>query len=607
MTVLSSERLSQKNKSVLGVARSCTEHRWVMRGDCDERDIETLCQRFEVSSLLATLCLARDIGIDEAETVFAPSIKSLMPDPYTLTDMEKAVKRIAKAVANGEKTALFGDYDVDGATSTSIMVRFLRAYGINPLFHIPDRLTEGYGPNNEAIQRLAGQGVSLLITLDCGSTSFEPLQEAKKLGLETVVIDHHQVGETLPEAAAVINPNRHDDLSGLGHLAAVGVTFLTLVALKRYLTQTGINPLQPLDLLSFLDLVALGTVADVVPLKGLNRAFVKKGLVAIRHRGNVGLSALCDAARLSGTPAPFHLGFLLGPRINAGGRIGNAALGTKLLICDDPIEARAIASQLDNLNQERQSIEQETLAQAEASLTVEGFDEDSPLTFVWGEDWHPGVVGLIAARLKERYNRPAFALASTKDGLVTGSARSIPGVDIGAAVHALVKQGIAEKGGGHAMAAGLTLIRSNINLAKAFLKKMLMENVNATLEESKRQIDGILTASGATTELVRKIESMGPFGSGFSEPVFAFPSHRILDASIVGKGHIRATLASGNGDRIKAIAFRAEGQPLGNMLMKARGAMPVHIAGILSLDNWGGRDTVQLRILDAAQVRHHAT
>jgi len=424
-------------RAFLGVTNSATGRIWRDRCGLRESQIAiAMHQRYDLPEILSRIIASRGIALDEVENFLDPSIRRLMPDPSSLTDMDKAAERIADAIQRKETVAIFGDYDVDGATSTALMVRMLRATGLDPLFHIPDRLFEGYGPNIEAVRKLAECGATLLVTVDCGSTSYEALAEAFKLGLDTIVIDHHQAPEDLPFAYAIINPHRADDLSGLGQLAACGLVFMTLAALNRELRRRNFwgGVMSEPDLLVWLDLVALGTVADVVPLTGLNRAFVKKGLIALRNRESVGLRALMDVSRIDGPPTPFHLGFILGPRINAGGRIGDATLGARLLVTDDPAEAAKIAMELDHLNRERQAVEKATLEQAEAeALAALGLEERGAIVLASGDGWHPGVVGLVAARLKERFGRPAFAIAMLGD-TGTGSARSIPGVDLGRAV-----------------------------------------------------------------------------------------------------------------------------------------------------------------------------
>ena len=589
-------------RPVLGVIRSVTAHVWRERLDPASAAVAlAIRQRHGIDDPLSRVLAARGVGIDDALRFLDPAIRDLMPDPATLTGMAEAVARLADAVVADETIALFGDYDVDGATSCALMTRYLAAVGRTCLIHIPDRLTEGYGPNPAAIRELARQGARLLVTLDCGTTSFEALEVARGLGLDTVVIDHHQCGAELPPAVAVVNPNRHDDLSGLGALAAVGVTFMTAVALNRELKRRGWFRDRPEpDLLGLLDLVALGTVADVVPLVGLNRAFVVKGLVVVRRRSNPGLAALATVARLKGPPTPYHLGFVLGPRINAGGRIGEANLGARLLATNDPGEAESIAATLDTLNKVRQDLEAAMVEEADAQVALAvGIDGDpGPLVLASSEDWHPGIVGLIAARLKERWKRPAIAIAFDKGDIGTGSARSIAGVDLGAAVRAAVAEGVAIKGGGHAMAAGLTVARHRLDALRASLSERLASGV-AAMEASTVLIDGVLTAGGAVPDLVASLERAGPYGTGNPEPVFAFPAHRITYAEPVGQGHVRLTIAASDGSSLKAIAFRAAAEPLGQLLLSARGR-PLHLAGSLSLDFWQGEPRVQLRVIDAA-------
>jgi len=516
--------------------------------------------------------------------------------------MREAAGRIADAVARGETVAIFGDYDVDGATSAALLARFLRHAGLEPLIHIPDRLFEGYGPNVEAVRALAARGATLLVTVDCGTTSIEPLAEAHRLNVDVVVVDHHQADEALPPAIAIVNPNRRDDLSGLGHLAAVGLTFMTVVAVNRELRTRGFwNEGRPEpDLLTLLDDVALGTVADVVPLVGLNRAFVAKGLIALRRRERIGHRSLMDVARLSGPPEAWHLGFLLGPRINAGGRIGRADLGVKLLLEDDPDKAAQIAAELDRLNRERQTIELDTLAQAEAeAMAALGIEEKGAVVVTAAEGWHPGVVGIVAARLKEKFSRPAFAIALEPGGIGTGSGRSIPGVDIGRAVRRAVAEGLLVKGGGHAMAAGVTLRRDALAAFRAFLESTLSADVANARRANGLLIDGAVSAAAANLELVALLERAGPFGSGNPEPTIALPGHTISYAEEVGQAHIRVRLKSADGAGVNAIAFRAVGQKLGTALVQGRGRQ-VHAAGSFTLDRYQGEERVQFRITDVA-------
>jgi single-stranded-DNA-specific exonuclease len=591
----------------LGVEHSATGRQWRDRLDHRASQVAlTMMQRHGFPELLARILAGRGVEVDEAEHFLDPTIRRLMPEPYQLTDMERAAARIADAVERGERVAILGDYDVDGATSTAIIVRVLRASGLDPFFHIPDRLYEGYGPNVEAIRNIAARGAKLLITVDCGTTSADALGEARAIGLDVVVIDHHQTGEGLPVAAALVNPNREDDLSGLGHLCAAGLVFMTAVALVRVLRERGFWQglrVEP-DLLQLLDLVALGTVADVVPLRGLNRAFVRKGLVSLRARENHGLRALMDSARLEGPPESWHLGFLLGPRINAGGRIGDATLGTRLLVTDDPAEANEIAQTLDRLNRERQEIEKRTLGDAEAeALAALGHDEQGAIVVASGEGWHPGVVGLVAARLKERFGRPAFAIAMLGDQ-GTGSGRSIAGVDIGRAVRGAVEHGLLLKGGGHAMAAGLTVARERLGELRAWLEQQLKEPVERARHEDCLEIDAAIAARGANGELCSMLEAAGPFGAGNPEPVFVLPSHQVAFADPVGQGHVRVRLRAPDGATLSAIAFRALERPLGRALLEGRGTL-MHVAGTLSVNRWQGQERVEMKIADAAPAAAH--
>ncbi len=591
------------NRVFLGVEKSVCGRAWHDR--LDERGNAralAIVQRHGTPELLARIVAGRGVEPDETEAFLDPTVRRLLPDPDVLTGMPAAAARLADAVERGEKVAIFGDYDVDGATAAATLARFLRHAGTDALIHIPDRIFEGYGPNIEAIRALAERGARLLVTVDCGTTSHDALTAAQALGLDVVVIDHHQADEVLPPALALVNPNRLDDLSGLGHLAACGLTFVTVVAVNRELRRRGFwnDVRREPDLLDLLDLVALGTVADVVPLKGLNRAFVAKGLLAMRRRESVGLTALMDAARLSGPPEPWHLGFLLGPRINAGGRIGRADLGVRLLLERDPAEAAALAAELDRLNRERQVIEQATLAEAEAeAMAALGIEEKGAVVVTAGQGWHPGVVGLVAARLKERFNRPAFAIALEPGGSATGSGRSIAGADLGAAVRHAVATGLLIKGGGHAMAAGITLAPDGLAAFRAYLEETLGAAVEAARRDDALRIDGALSAGAASVALHAEIARAGPFGAGNPEPVFAFPAHMIAYAEEVGQVHVRARLRSGDGSMLAAIAFRAAGKPLGNALIANRGRS-MHVAGCLSLDRWQGEERVQLRLIDAA-------
>ncbi len=587
----------------LGVTQSATGRTW--RDRVDQRGAAralAMVQRFKLPEMLARVIAGRNIELDAVEDFLDPTIRKLMPDPFTITQMEAAAKRIADAAVRGEKVAIFGDYDVDGATSSALLAWHLRHCGLDPDIHIPDRIFEGYGPNVDAIRALAAKGNTLLVTVDCGTTSFEPLAEAKKLGMSVVVIDHHQANEELPDVDAVVNPNRLDDISGLGHLAAVGLVLITLVAVNRELRSRGFwKPEMPEpNLLDMLHHVALGTVADVAPLIGLNRAFVAKGLIALRRRDHVGHVALMDVARLNGPPEAWHLGFMLGPRINAGGRIGRADLGVRLLLEGDVSEAAAIAAELDRLNVERRVIEQAAEAQAEAeALASLGLEDKGSVIVTASEGWHPGVVGLVASRLKEKFARPSFAIALEPGGIGTGSGRSISGVDLGKAVRQAVAEGLLMKGGGHAMAAGVTLKKEKLGEFRAFLEERLAPDVAKSRNEKELFIDGAVTARGVTVDLVNTLNRAGPFGQANPEPVIALPAHQLAYVDEVGQAHLRLRLKSSDGAMVNGIAFRSIGQKLGNALQEYRGQQ-VHVAGSLTVDRWQGQERVQMRVIDVA-------
>lgn len=591
--------LSDQKRLFLGVRQSVAGLLWEHR--LSEREDMLALQIAQTSGLpdiIARVLAGRGVMPEEAETFLDPTIRALMPDPSTLTDMDAAAERIVKAILLRERVAIFGDYDVDGAASSALMQRFLRHYDIESEIYIPDRIFEGYGPNPDAMRELAARA-SLIVTVDCGTNSAAAIEAANEAGAEVVVLDHHQVGGALPPAVAIVNPNREDDLSGQGHLCAAGVVFMTLVRTASILKERAPEIERP-DLLGFLDLVALATVCDVVPLIGLNRAFVVKGLIATRQMQNAGLAALVRASRIGEPVAPFHFGFLIGPRINAGGRIGDAALGSRLLASDDPVEAQTIAETLDRLNQERQAMEQVMLAEALAEAEAEIAGGDGPGVLVTASDkWHPGLVGLIAARLKEFSRRPAFAIHFNPNGLGAGSGRSISGFDLGRLVREAVDAGLLVKGGGHAMAAGLTVERAKLGDLRAFFEARAADAVFKLRHEETLRIDGALSADGATTQLFDELERAGPFGSGHPAPIFALPRHRIADARIVGNGHVRITLAAESGGRIAAISFRSAETPLGQFLLRNTGRM-IHAAGTLSANYWNGSRTIQMRLIDVA-------
>jgi single-stranded-DNA-specific exonuclease len=587
----------------LNVAKSVTGRAWRARS-LDERVAQAIAQQHDVPEILGRVLAARGVGLEDVELYLNPTIRRLMPQPAALTDMEKGAARLADAIMAGESIGIISDYDVDGVSSAALVMRFLRAAGSDARIHIPDRLSEGYGPSAAAVADLAAKGTRLLITLDCGVLAHDPLAHAADLGLDAIIVDHHQAGETLPQATAVINPNRHDDLSGMGYLCACGVAMILIAVVNRVLRQRGwygaARP-EP-NMLQWLELVALATVCDVVPLKGLNRAYVTQGLKIMARRENPGLAALADVARLKRRPDPYALAFMLGPRLNAAGRVGHANLALELLLTPERGRATEMAMELETLNRERQAIElavvEGAYAEAEASL---GRERRLPVLVAAGEGWHPGVLGLAASRLRERYNRPSLVLGYARDALhAAGSGRSITGVDLGATVRAALAQGIIVKGGGHAMAAGLTVERVRLADLRLFLEEQLAHAANL-IDERSLEIDGALSASGANLDLIELLEQAGPYGAANPAPVFAFPAHRVVYADSAGSDHIRMTLASSDGSRIKAIAFRALGTDLGELLLSER-QHPLHVAGRLVADDWGPVRTPSIHVEDVAEM-----
>lgn len=592
-------------EAYLGVTASARGLQWRERLAPQAAKIATtISQRYNLPDLLGRVLASRDVGVDDVPVALDPTIKALMPDPSILRDMDIGARRIADAIEKREKVAVFGDYDVDGACSSALMKLFLAHHGIDARIYIPDRLLEGYGPNPEAIDMLARES-RLIVTVDCGTTSFDTLAAAKPHKTDVVVVDHHQADERLPDVVAVINPNRQDDLSGLGHLCAAGVVFLLLVAVARELRGRNIygKELAAPNLLGMLDLVALATVCDVVPLKGLNRAYVTRGLQVMHARSNTGLKALADASGLAVAPTAYHLGFVLGPRINAGGRIGDAALGARLLSGHDEMEAARIAVLLDKLNRERKAIETATLEEAVATAErVVDEEPDRAVLIVGGESWHKGVVGLVSSRLTERFRRPSCVIAWDEHGKGTASLRSIDGVDIGEAVRAAVAEGILEKGGGHAMAAGLTVLREKLPALDAFMNTRLEKKTGAARSAAALDVDGALTPASVNDDLMLLIDKAGPYGQGNPQPRFVFPAHRVRFAKVVGEAHVRCTLEAGDGSKLDAVAFRAANQPIGDVILQSAG-LPIHVAGHLRRDTWNGRNRLELVIEDVADPR----
>jgi len=567
----------------------------------DQRTAQGISQKLELPEILGRVMAARGVGVEEAENWLNPTLRGLMPKPSALMDLEKGAARLADAIMARENIGVISDYDVDGVSSAALLLRFLRAAGSDAIVYIPDRISEGYGPSEKAVQALKEQGAEVLLTLDCGVLSHDPLAHAAELGFTTIIVDHHQAEAELPHAHAVINPNRQDDISGQGHLCACGVVFLLLAATNKVLRERGRYETQPEpNMLQWLDLVALATVADVVPLKGLNRAYVTQGLKVMARRDNLGLACLSDVGGLKRRPDVYALGFVLGPRINAAGRVGHADEALALLTAMDKGQAAGLAHQLNDLNRHRQSVElrvvDEALAQADAAL---GQERTPSVMVVAAENWHPGVVGLAASRLKDRLGVPAFVLAINKaTGHATGSGRSIAGVDLGKAVRAAADAGLLIKGGGHAMAAGLTLEVSKLAAFRQFLDEALAFAV-AENRERALLVDGALTASGATLDLIELLDQAGPYGSGNPSPMFVFPAHRIAYADRAGTDHVRCTLIAADGTRLKAIAFRALGTDLGELLSAER-QHPIHVTGRLVADEWGSKRVPSLQIEDAA-------
>lgn len=591
----------------LGIERSISGKRWRDRLDdpprgsaseAGERAALALAQRHGLPEIVGRVLAARGVAPDDVDDFLNPTLKALLPDPFHLRGMAAAVERLVRAINAGETVAVFGDYDVDGATAAALLVRFFAALGRSTPVYIPDRIAEGYGPNLPAFEKLKAGGASVVITVDCGTTAFEALAGAAEAGIEVIVIDHHVAEPRLPPACAVVNPNRLDKTSPHGQLAAVGVTFLLVVALNKALREAcwyGEGHAEP-DLRAWLDLVAVGTVCDVVPLTGVNRGLVAQGLKVLARRGNAGLAALADVARLNERPETYHAGFILGPRINAGGRIGEPGLGVRLLTADDPGEARLIAERLDGYNTERQRIEAEVLEQAAALAEPQA---SRPVVLVAGEGWHPGVIGIVAGRLRERFDRPCCVVALS-DGIGKGSGRSVPGVGLGPAVVAAHQAGHLINGGGHIMAAGFTVARDRIEAFREFITDHVVHQLGGNDLVAQMGFDGVLTPAGATVDLVALLESAGPFGAGNARPRFAFPGVRVIRADVVGGDHVRCVVQGlDGGPRIAAIAFRAADSPLGRALLTGRSA-PLHLAGHIRADRWNGGVAAQLIIEDAA-------
>ena len=578
------------DNAFLGVEASLTGRRWVGPDAAEDRQAEAMAQATRLPDALCRTLVRRGVSPDEAASFLEPKLRDLLPDPRSLRDMERAAARFVAAVEARERIAVFADYDVDGGASAALLIGWLREVGLGATLYVPDRIDEGYGPNDTAMAELA-RGHDLIVCVDCGTLSHGPIAAAK--GADVLVLDHHLGAETLPPALAVVNPNRIDEDGSLGHLCAASVVFLMLVEANRQRRAAGhTGP----DLLAMLDLVALATVADVAPLTGVNRALVRQGLAVMARRARPGLVALSDVAGLDRAPTSHHLGYVLGPRVNAGGRIGAADLGARLLATADPAEAQGLAMRLDGLNTERREIEARVRDAALAQAEARGLD--APLVWAAGEGWHPGVVGIVAARLKEATGRPAIVIG-LDGGIGKGSGRSVTGIDLGAAIQRTAAEGLLLKGGGHRMAAGLTVAEDGLEAAMARIAALLDRQGAGALGPQDLRVDAALMPGAATVDLIESLERAGPFGAGASAPRFAFPDVRVLHARTVGTGHLKLSLGDGLGAKLEAIAFGAVDGPMGPAFL-ARSGGRFHVAGRLEINHWQGRSLAQLRLEDAA-------
>ena len=560
----------------------------------EERKVNKIVQDLQISDFLARIICTRDIAIDEVEDFIEPSLKKNLPSPLLIKDMAIAVERISKAFINKEKIAIFGDYDVDGATSSAVLYKSFKKFGIEPTIYIPDRQKEGYGPNEKALKSLKDKGISLVITVDCGITAFNELDYAKKINLDIIVVDHHVPEAKLPYALALVNPNRIDDATNLGMLAAVGVSFMLVGALKNKLINIGfIKKENSINLSSILDLVALGTVCDVVPLVGPNRAFVKHGLKVMSKRQNTGINALFEISNVEDFPNVFHAGFVLGPRINAGGRVGESDLGAKLLTTDDINYAKKISIHLNILNEERKKLESDVLE--ESKKMAENYD-DNAILVLSGKNWHPGVIGIVASRIVEQYNKPTIIIAKNGDNS-KGSGRSISGIDIGSIITTAKQSGILENGGGHPMACGLTINEDKINDLRLFINQKNADQNNKI--KKTYLVDMAISVSGAIPELIKQLRLIEPFGAGNPEPKFILKDVNLFNAKIVGENHIKCSISDSTNSRLDAIAFRSVGTVLGKSLLNNYHA---HVIGRLKISEWNGRESLQMHIEDVIEL-----
>ncbi|HCM83937.1 MAG TPA: single-stranded-DNA-specific exonuclease RecJ [Alphaproteobacteria bacterium] len=578
--------------------RSALGRRWQL-ASYDERNALALAQQYQLPDVIARLLSSRGLTLENAESFLSPSLRDQMPDPFHLLDMDKAARRLADAVIKGEAITIFGDYDVDGATSTALLTRFFKTVGADARFYIPDRIEEGYGPNADAFKKFKDEGCNLVITVDCGIVAHDAIAEANAIGMEIIVVDHHVAEASLPPALAVVNPNRLDENSDCGNLAAVGVAFLVIVAVNKILREAGwfTNGRFEPDLRAWLDLVALGTICDVVALTGLNRVYVSQGLKIMGRRGNPGLAALADAANVIEPPGTYHASFILGPRLNASGRIGRGVMAAELLITDNVAEAKRIAQELCNLNEDRKELERQAYEEALGMLSART-DDDRPLVMIVGKEWHQGVIGIVASRLKEKLEKPVLICTTDDTGHLKGSGRSMPGIDLGAAVLAARQSGLLTSGGGHPMAAGMTGRAENAEVLENFLQERIRQQLAEGLPASNiLPIDISLSLRGANLDLLKWLDDIGPFGAGNPEPRVMISDVLIQRAEIFGQGHVRCYLGSPAGGSMRAAAFRSANDPLGRAILSASG-QPISVVGRLRINRWQGREQVEFAIED---------
>lgn len=585
--------------SLFNIEKSLMQSRWVMP-DIELSIIEQVARKHGLPEAVARLLCARQVGDEDVPRFLNPTLKNDFPDPFSLTGMRELAEDVSEAILKKRKISIFGDFDVDGATSSAVLHRFLKHYGVEAPIYIPDRLTEGYGPNTEALQKLKADGAEIVFLLDCGTTAFDIVAEGKAMGLEIIILDHHEAEEKLPDAKHIINPKRKDDVSDLSMLAACGVTFLTCIAINNRLKEKA-GQAGP-DLKNLLDLVALGTVCDMVPLKGANRLFVKAGFQQMAKRQNPGIAALLETAKVNGAPDVFTAGFIMGPRINAGSRVHKADLGAQLLSTDDAEEAKNIAWTLHDCNEKRKEIQAQMEFEAIEKVEKLGLDQ-FPAIVVGDESWHPGLAGLVAGRLKDKYGKPACVITYTHNGKKEGkgSGRSVAGINIAKVFIDARNVGLLEKGGGHAMAGGFTVLPEKIEAFREFVYEQVRNQASSLAANSESLIDGVLSVRGLRADFVKMLrDSVGPFGQEHPEPLFVINNVRIHSADVVGSSHVRVLAGDWEGGtRLKAVAFRAVDTPLGDALLK-QGKRPFHLCGTLKINEWQGRESVEMHIKDAA-------